>query len=325
MTNPLSRREFLQVSSAAAMAGAVPLGSWSSALAQSAAHGPFRGTICFFSKPVPQLNWRELAQQAKQAGFGGIDLTVRSQGHVLPERVTSDLPKAVETIRSEGLEVPMITTELHSAGDPTADAILQTASQLSIPFLKPGYYKYRPGNAIEERNRAGDQFRSLVELAAKHQIQVGNHNHTDCIGSYIWDILPVIGLLDPRWCGFFFDLAHASVDMGENGWKVAASIVIPRMKMMGAKDFTWKPRGPHRWHWEAVPIGQGIAPWREFLPILAQSDFHGPVSLQQEYEIPGVSDDQGIAVSRAAVPQVMAAAKRDLDALTSLIREAYGA
>ena len=56
------------------------------AAAPPTARGPFRGTLCLFSKPVPQLNWKELAESTKRAGFDGIDLTVRPEGHVLPER-----------------------------------------------------------------------------------------------------------------------------------------------------------------------------------------------------------------------------------------------
>lgn len=305
------------------MASAVVLSEWPALPAQAAARGPFQGTLCLFSKPVPQLSWRELAQSAKQAGFGGIDLTVRPEGHVLPERAATDLPKAVAAIRAEGLQVPMITTALVSAADPTAEPILETASRLSIPFVKPGYYHYKFVNVLEERNQAGRKFRGLVELAEKYQIQVGYHNHTDCIGAAVWDMAPVIEPLDPRWCGFYFDLGHAAVDLGENGWKVAANLVIPRLKMVGAKDFVWKQDGPHRWHAKTCPMGQGIVPWRQFLHILAQSHFHGPISLQEEFSIPGVADDQGIAVSRAAVPQVMAAAKVNLDYLKSLLRESY--
>jgi len=323
MSKAFSRREFLQASSATAMAGAVALSAWPAKPVQAAPRAPFRGTLCLFSKPVPQLSWSELAQRAKQAGFGGIDLTVRPEGHVLPERATIDLPKAVAAIRAEGLEVPMISTALVSAADPTAEPILETASKLKIPYVKPGYYYYKFVNVIEERNQAGRKFRGLVELAEKYQIQIGYHNHTDYIGAALWDMAPVIEPLDPRWCGFYFDLGHASVDLGENGWKVATNLALPRLKMVGAKDFTWKPRGPHGWHAEPCPMGQGITPWREFLETLAQSNFHGPISLQQEFMIPGVTDDQGIAVSRAAVPQVMASAKTNLDYLKSLLRVAY--
>jgi L-ribulose-5-phosphate 3-epimerase len=323
MNKSVSRREFLQASSATAMASAVALSAWPATSVQADARGPFRGTLCLFSKPVPQLSWRELAQSAKQAGFGGIDLTVRPEGHVLPERAATDLPKAVAAIRGEGLEVPMISTALVSAADPTAEPILATASKLSIPFVKPGYYHFKFVNVVEERNRAGNKFRGLVELATKYQIQVGYHNHTDYIGAAIWDVAPVIESLDPRWCGFYFDLGHAAVDLGENGWKVATNLVIPRLKMIGAKDFVWKQAGPHRWHAEPCPMGQGVVPWKEFLHALAQSNFRGPISLQQEFSIPGVADNQGIAVSRAAVPQVMASAKENLEYLKSLLRESY--
>ena len=96
---------------------------------------------------VPQLSWPELAESARHAGFGGIDLTVRAGGHVQPERVATDLPEAVAAIRSAGLEVPMITTELLAADDPVAEPIL-TAMRSSIelePRLLSLQVHQRPG------------------------------------------------------------------------------------------------------------------------------------------------------------------------------------
>ena len=115
-----SRRSFLQASSAVTLAGISGLSANSKPLPY--APGPFRGMLCLFSKPVPQLSWQELAASAKRAGFGGIDLTVRTGGHVMPQRAAEDLPKAVAAIRAEGLEVPMLTTELVRGDDPTAGA-----------------------------------------------------------------------------------------------------------------------------------------------------------------------------------------------------------
>lgn len=322
MNTRWSRREFLQISSAAA--GAVGLREWP-ALAEAAVSGSFSGTICFFSKPVPQLSWQELGQNAKLAGFDGVDLTVRPGGHVLPERVEWDLPQAVEAIRAEGLAVPMVTTALLSADDPAAEPTMRAASRLSIPYLKPGYYHWRFVNVVAELEEAGRNLRSLVELAGRYGIQVGYHNHNGYIGAAIWDMARVIEPLDPARCGFYFDLGHAAVDDGTNGWKVDTSLVLPRLKMIGAKDFQWTKVGPHEWRPDACPMGQGMAPWKEFLQMLAKSDFHGPISLQQEFAIPGAADDQGIAISRAAIPRVMASARENLEYLRSLIRESYQA
>ena len=62
---------------------------------------------------------------------------------------------------------------------------------------------------------------------------------------------------------------------------------------------------------------------KESLKIAANADFHGPISLHIEYQIPGVSDDQGIALARENDATVIAAAKRDLNTLKPLLREAY--
>src|SRR5689334_12371551 len=125
MAYKLSRRDFLGTSTAALCAASSP----TAAGYPAEGPGPYKGPLCLFSKPLPELDWRELAKAAKGVGFDGIDLTVRPGGHVKPERATEDLPKAVGMIRDVGLQVPMITTGLTSADDPTARPILSTAAK----------------------------------------------------------------------------------------------------------------------------------------------------------------------------------------------------
>ena len=321
MKESLSRREFLEVSTASAWAaGGAPLSMRSAA---APAPVPFRGTLCFFSKAAPQLSWPELARSAKAAGFGGIDLTVRSKGHVAPERAAEDLPRAVAAIRAEGLAVPMITTELTSAEHPTAVPILSTAGKLSIPFLKPGYYRYKFVDVRQELEEAGHQFRGLVELAAKYGVQVGFHNHDSNVGAQTWDIARVMDNLDPKWAGYYYDLENATIEGGMNGWRIAANLALPRIKMIGAKDFFWLKTETGEWRETGCPLGQGMCRWKQFLPLVANAGFHGPISLHMEYTIPGVSDNQGIAISRDQVEPLMAAAQQNLDTLKALVREAY--
>jgi sugar phosphate isomerase/epimerase len=269
------------------------------------------------------LTWQELAQSAKRAGFRGIDLTVRKGGHVMPQRAAEDLPKAVAAIRSEGLEVPMITTELVSSDDPTAVPILSTAAKLSIPFLKPGYYHYKFVDVRKELEQAGKQFRGLVELAQKYEVQVGFHNHAGYIGAQTWDIAPLIDTLDPKWGGYYYDLENAAAEGGVEGWRIAANLVMPRMKMMAVKDCYWKKTERKGWQETTCPLGEGMCRYRDFLKMAAEGGFHGPISLHIEYQIPGVSDEQGIALSREKDGEVMAAAQHDLEALKSLLRGAY--
>jgi sugar phosphate isomerase/epimerase len=321
MKESLSRRKFMQISSAAAWAaGAVPLSLRS---APPPARGPYRGTFCFFSKAVPQFTWQELGKSAKAAGFGRVDLTVRRGGLVAPERAAEDLPKAVEAIRAEGLEVPMITTALTRADHPTAVPILSAAHKLSIPYLKPGYYRYKFIDIRKELEEASDQFRGLVELATKYEVQVGFHNDDSFVGSQTWDISRVMDTLDPKWAGYYYDLENGTIIGGEEGWRIAACLAMPRMKMVGAKDFYWRKTETGVWRATGCPLGQGMCNYKKFLPMLAEADFHGPISLHMEYSIPGVSGGEGIAFSRDKDEEMMVAAKENLAILKALVQEAY--
>src|SRR5207245_3603998 len=119
----LPLRELLAALSAATFLGGRAL---------PATAGPLK--ISVFSKHFQWTDSKEMATIAKDAGFDGVDLAVREGGHVLPERVEEDLPKAAEIIRKAGLELPMITAAIVDTRSPHAEAILKTASRLGIRY-----------------------------------------------------------------------------------------------------------------------------------------------------------------------------------------------
>ncbi len=119
----LTRRDFL----AASLAAGVAITSRSAAWAAEGQRPP----VCVFSKHLQFItDYGDLARTAKDLGLDGLDLTVRTGGHVLPENAATDLPRAVEAIRAEGLDVPMITTGLDDGTDADARPILEAASKL---------------------------------------------------------------------------------------------------------------------------------------------------------------------------------------------------
>jgi L-ribulose-5-phosphate 3-epimerase len=312
MATEISRRNFLGVLSGAACGVALDRKE-ASALP---ALGTYKGTLCLFSKPLPGMDCKRLAQAAGRVGFGGIDLTVRPGGHVLPEHAARDLPKAVTAIREEGLEVPMITTALTSAADPTARPILATAARLSIPFFKPGYYQYKMVDVRRELEEAGAQFRGLVEVGTQCAIQAGYHNHEEYVGAPVWDMASVIDPLDPKWVGFYFDPRHAVAEGGVGCWKITTQLVISRLKMVAIKDFRWE-KTEKGWVDKNCPLGEGMVDWKYFFDVLAASGFQGPISLHLEYEVPGDS-------AAAREENTLSALKHDLGFLKAHLREAYG-
>lgn len=306
-----SKRKFLKLTTATTCMMTIGF----SPLAQATQSDSFYGKFCLFSKHLPSMNWRQLAMTVKKLGFDGVDLTVRPGGHVLPERAAEDLPEAVAAIKAEGLAVPMISTGLTSSSDPTTKLILSTAGKLGIQYFKPGYYKYEFKDVRRELEKFGAEFTTLVELGKQTGVQCGFHNHEGYIGAPLWDVATVIDRLDPKWAGYYFDVRHAVVEGGAAGWKIATNLVAPRLKMIAVKDFYWE-KSAKGWRVVNCPLGEGMVDWRQYFKLLRQANFHGPVSLHLEYEIPG-------ATATAKEENTIAAVQRDLEFLKARFLEAY--
>ena len=313
-----SRRSFLEAAAAAACSAAVASRAGAHPVQgppgpAAAPPRPYAGKLCFFTKPLPEMDWRRLARSAKRVGFDGLDLTVRKGGHVAPERAAEDLPRAVATAREEGLDVPMITTALTSADDPTARPILSTAGRLGIPFFKAGYYLYEHKDVRQEVARAGRDFRGLVDLATQCGIQAGFHNHSEYIGAALWDAASFIEPLDPKWAGYYFDARHAVAEGGAGAWKTAVHLVKSRLKMVAVKDFSWV-KTARGWEDANCPLGEGMVDWKYVIGEICRSGFQGPISLHLEYEVPG-------ATKEAHEENILAATARDLAFLKARLQE----
>jgi hypothetical protein len=107
--------------------------------------------IAVFSKHLQWLPFADVGPVIAESGFRAVDLTVRPGGHVLPERVEDDLPRAVETLRKSGLSVPMMTTAITDANDPLTRRVLATAKKVGVTHYRMGYWTF-PG---EQRSAEG--------------------------------------------------------------------------------------------------------------------------------------------------------------------------
>ena len=242
--------------------------------------------LCIFSKHMAQFDWKELGRKSKELGFDGIDLTVRPKGHVLPERVKDDLPRAVDAIRAAGLDVPMITTDLKSAANPAAAPTFEAARKLGIKLLKPGYWTYPRDRTVLQTNiEARQNFQGLLKLAMQHGVALGLHNHSGAyVGAALCAYRDLLQDVDPKLAGYYFDPGHATIEGGLHVWRISLELVAPRLKMVAMKDAYWdKTNG--RWRPKWVPLGEGMVDWPEVYRSFAKVAFNGPITLHVEYPV----------------------------------------
>ncbi len=291
----MKRRKFIEQASATAMlASTLPVSSMFK-------HIPLRGAdpghICIFSKHLHWLDYRGMAELAAEIGFSGIDLTVRKGGHVLPERVRTDLPIAVKEIRSAGLDIPMITTGITDPGDPVTLDILETAGQLGIKLYRTGWYRYTSGIKVANQlETAARQLAGLQKINEANNIASSYQNHAGAfIGGSGWDLLQIIKDLDPKWTGVQFDIRHAMVE-GPQSWPYILELLAPYVNSLDIKDYTWETG--EEAGVKNVPLGEGQVDFKAYIQKLKELQIRADFSIHYEYPLGGAehgSADLGIS------------------------------
>jgi sugar phosphate isomerase/epimerase len=292
----------------------------SSAFPQRILRDTGKKSINIFSKNLHWLDYNGMANVAAELGFNGVDLTVRPEGHVVPERVADDLPKAVEAVKKVGLNVNMIVTAITNPDDPSTEQILKAASSQGVSYYRMGWINYDDKKSMSDNL---DHFRSQMKkfeaLNQKYKIHGAYQNHSGLsFGSPVWDLWMVIKDLDPEWVGSQFDVMHAQVE-GGNTWQLGLKLLKSHIRTIDIKDFVWS-KTDAGWKTQVVPLGEGMIDYKKYLQLLKEYQLEGPFSMHFEYPLGGVEN----GAKQITIPkqEVMNAMKRDLVAFKKMLSEA---
>lgn len=271
--------------------------------------------VHLFSKHLQWLDYEGMAETAVAIGFDGVDLTVRPGGHVLPENVERDLPRAVAAIRKAGLIADRITTSITDPADPLTRRILDVAGEQDIAIYRLGWMKYDRNLAIPPQL---DSFRSRFEQLARLNEEFGLHgayqNHSGTsVGSPVWDAWLLTKDLDPRWLGIRYDVRHAMAE-GMRSWELGLQLLAPQIRSLDVKDFYWKKQ-EDGWAVENVPLGQGAVDFPLYFELLEKWGVQADMTLHLEYPLGGA--DKGKSELSIPAEEVTTAMKKDLGFLRS--------
>jgi len=305
-----SRREFLE--GAAAGLATMPLAGAAGRILQKNAK---KFPICIFSKHLQWLDYSGMAQTTAELGFDGVDLSVRRKGHVLPEKVENDLPKAVEAIKSAGIK-PLI----NDPDDPKTEKVLRTASALGIKYYRLGYYVYREDKSITAiLKQVKPKLRDFAAMNKHFNIYGAYQNHAGSryVGAPVWDLWELIKDLDPKYIGCQFDIRHATVEGGQT-WPLHLRLMSKYLKTLVIKDFSWEKRN-NKWRTINCPLGEGAVDFVRYLQLLKKLSISGPISMHYEYDLGGAN--HGATKLTIKKEKVLTAIRRDLEFLKTRLRE----
>ncbi len=281
--------------------------------------------ISIFSKHLHWLDYKDTAKALADMGFDGADLTVRPGGHVLPEKVETDLPKASEAMSKEGKKIYMITTSVIDADDPVSEKVLKTASSLGIKHYRTGYLNYNDKNPVRnDVAKFHQQLWKLATLNAKYSISGEYQNHSGnygqgiYFGAPIWDLAAALEKINSPWLGSQYDVYHATVE-GANAWTVGLRLISQYIRSVDIKDFRWMEKDG-KVRSVTIPLGEGMVDFKTFFTILKEYNVSVPLSMHFEYPLGGA--ENGNKELTMKKEDVLAAMKKDLDTLKKYLKEA---
>ena len=285
MTDGMTRRTVLQLLAAGpALLDSVRAGA--AAQGRPAATPEGRLQVGIVSRHLQWTNLEDAIALAAEAGFDAIEWNVRAGGHVTPERVEQELPRAVELTRKAGLAVVMITTSIQDARSPHAEAILRAAHGLGIRYYRGGeYFRYDYTRDLSAQLEAlKPRIAGLAELNRTYATTWAYHTHSapGMIGGNIWDIWSVIKDFDPAVIGLNYDTGHATA-RGGVGWVDAAHVAHRHIACLAIKDVKWERRADGRWASEFCPVGEGMVDFAAVFAFLKSIRFAGPVNIHYEH------------------------------------------
>jgi sugar phosphate isomerase/epimerase len=313
--NTISRRSFTKLSATAV--GSIPLMGFNSALLATILKPKQDLEVSLFSKHLQFLDYNEMAAATADMGFDGLDLTVRPKGHVQPERVVDDLPKAVEAIKKYGLKPKMMTTNVWDASNMEQKAVLETASSSGFTHYRTGWLTYPEDRTIAESQILFGKQAKDLELVNKDLGLIGCYqNHAGKhVGAPIWDLPAILSATNNENMGCQYDIRHAVVE-GGSSWELGLRQIKPYIKSIVIKDFKW---GQVDGKWKPIntPLGEGMVDFNRYFSLLKKYEINVPVSLHLEYDLGGA--EHGATKLTIDKKEVFKRMKKDL----TFLKEAW--
>lgn len=314
-----SRRNFVKLS-ALGLASTIPLVSTAHSFFEPTFADDSKLDISIFSKHLQFLDWQNTGQMAAEMGFTGVDLTVRPNGHVLPELVKKDLPLAMQAITKGGSRCTMISTAIESVSNPLDVDIITTAAALDIEFYRPNWFKYKKDmSMVASLQDYQNELFKLGELNKQLGIVGCYQNHDGReVGSSFWETETILNTANPDFFGVQYDIRHAMVE-GGNSWENGFELLKSKIKTIVLKDYKWEKIN-NKWKAINVPIGEGMVDFDAYFKLLKKNQLKPPVSMHFEYDLGGA--EKGNKIITVDKKVVFDAMKKDLRAIQKLWAQA---
>ncbi|MDO8907527.1 MAG: TIM barrel protein [Pseudohongiella sp.] len=277
----------------------------------------------------------EIAEACRELTCGSLLLSVgEGSAHVSLSNVTTELPRFVNALRSEGIEVRQIRGGNQTDVDADVERLVGTMSDLGISTYWLGTDRYDFSKPVmpqlDEIKRKVERF---VALNERHGAKIQYHTRSGAVsvGSVVWDLLYILGEFDPRHVGLHWDTGH----MSNHGamWETLLRTAAPYLTTI-----SWKDRRPVQdprivdeqvrhsirglgWGFQDVALGTGWVDFFRYGEVLREIGYTGLMDLQAEYDDSLGGANHGSTELTLPRDVVLGAIRRDVLTVRTALQE----
>ncbi len=232
-----------------------------------------------------------IATTARDLGFDGIDLLIRS-GHQVEPASPELISGAVQRLKAEGLSVPMATTDVTSPQRDQPERLFATCAELGIGILRLGYWGYDPViGYVACLDAARRDLDGLAALAEKTGVKLAIQLHGDTIHGSGVQTAALLQGVNPALVGAYPDPGNQVVQDGREDWRLTFDVLRPWLCCVGVKNGGWfpgelAPSGQRHWRSDWFGLADGMVPWDDIVAYLVSTGYAGPLTFHSHYEVP---------------------------------------
>jgi len=237
----MNRRDFLNSALMASLLGTVTANR---ALAQATGAATREIPLHAYSR---YLHWlrtpQEIAAACRELTCRYLMLTVQDgeTAHVQQANLRGELPRFVNALRADGIEVQAIRGGNQTDVDRDVERLVGTMADLGITHYWLGTDRYDLSQPIMPQldviKRKVERF---VDLNERYGTTLMYHTRSRAgsVGSVVWDLIHVLQDFDPKYVGLHWDTGHMS-NHG-NMWETLFKAAGPYIAAISWKDRVWK-------------------------------------------------------------------------------------
>ena len=232
-----------------------------------------------FTKPWKHMEAHALAEHVANLGFDGIELPVRPDFQVEPDRAERDLPQFARVMREHGLSITSVASTI-------AEPVFAGCQAAKIPLIRIMIAGDSTLSWQENLAHAQQELDTALPLCEKYGVSVGVQHHYGFSIFHPMELKVLLDRYDPRWIGGVWDAAHSAL-AGEPP-KKALDILGDHLLLVNLKNaYMRRINGPeaaqalYRPYFTTGP--QGASSWHEVADALRLKKYAGSICMCAEY------------------------------------------